>query len=64
MFNIRNYEDVKMAFRRSMIKNLHYMSRLDDEIINEIICCLDVKRFAKDSVILKSGDISNVIIYN
>jgi hypothetical protein len=51
-----------MAFRRLMIKNVHYMSKLNDEIVNEMICCLEVKRYAKDSTILKSGDVTNVII--
>lgn len=50
-----------MIFRRNMIKNLYYLSKLDGEIINEIISCLEVKRYAKDSIILKSGDVCNSI---
>jgi hypothetical protein len=52
-----------MKFRRMMIRNLHYMSKLTDEVINEIICCLKVKRYAKKSIILKSGDVCNVSDY-
>ena len=48
-----------MHFRRLMIKNVHYMRTLSDEIVNEMICHLEVKRFAKDSIILKSGDVCN-----
>ena len=43
-----------------MIKNVHYLNKLNDEIVNELICCLEVKRYAKDSVIVKSGDVCNV----
>lgn len=48
-----------MEFRRKMIRNLHYLKNLNNNIIDEIICCLDVKRYAKGSVILKNGDVSN-----
>ena len=40
-----------------MIKNLHYLRNLPDVVINEIICCLEVKRYAKGSFIFKSGDV-------
>ncbi len=46
---IKGYGDNKMEFRRLMIRN-------------ELICCMEVKRFAVDSVILKGGDVSNVSI--
>jgi hypothetical protein len=49
-----------MVFRRLMIRNLHFLKRLSDEIVNELICCMEVKRFAKNSIILKSGDVCNV----
>ena len=49
-----------MTFRRLMLRNLHYLKNLSDEIINELICCMEVKRYAKDSIIIKSGDVSNV----
>ena len=45
--NIKDYKDEKMEFRRKMIKNVHYLSDMSDEIINEIICKLQVKRYAK-----------------
>jgi len=48
-----------MQFRRNIIRNVHYLAKLPDEIINEIIAHLEVKRFAKDSIILKSGDVSD-----
>lgn len=57
---IKDYCDLRMHFRRSMLKNLHYFSRLSDDLINELICCMEVKRFAKGSVILKCGDVSDV----
>jgi len=56
---IKDYSDKKMEFRRQMLKNLHYLRNLDPEIINELLCCLEVKRFAKGSTILKSGDVTN-----
>ena len=43
-----------------MIKNVHYLRNLNDEIINELICHLDMKRYAEGSIILKSGDVCNV----
>jgi len=43
-----------------MIKNLHYLRHLSDEIVNEIICCLEVKRYGVGTDIIKSGDVSNV----
>ena len=46
-----------------MVKNLHYLHKLNDEIINELICCMEVKRFAKDSTILKSGDVSDRLTF-
>jgi len=36
-----------MEFRRLMIKNLHYLSTMNHEIINEIICNLEVKKYAR-----------------
>mmetsp|Transcript_14629 Transcript_14629/g.14259 ORF Transcript_14629/g.14259 Transcript_14629/m.14259 type:complete len:119 (+) Transcript_14629:982-1338(+) len=60
---IKSYTDSKMEFRRQMIRNLHYMCKLNDHIINELICCMEVKRFAKDQVILKSGDVSSKICF-
>lgn len=57
---IKGYSDAKMQFRRLMIRNLHYLSKLNDEIVNELICCMEVKRYAKGSIILKSGDVSSV----
>ena len=44
-----------------MLRNLYYLRGLPDEIINELICCLVVKRYAADSVILKSGDVATHI---
>jgi signal-transduction protein with cAMP-binding, CBS, and nucleotidyltransferase domain len=52
-----------MTFRKLMVKNLHYLNKLNDEIINELICCMEVKRFAKDSTILKSGDVSDFLTF-
>ena len=44
--NIRFYEDKNMVFRRQMLRNLYYLRTLPDEIINELLCCLQVKRYA------------------
>ena len=57
---IKDYSDPKMHFRRQMIKNLQYMRDLGDEIINEIICCLQTKRYGANQDIIKCGDVSNV----
>ena len=60
---ICDYKDKKMNFRRLMIKNVHFLRTLDDEIINEIICHLEVKRYAKGSIILKNGDVSSQLMF-
>jgi CRP-like cAMP-binding protein len=52
-----------MQFRKLMIRNMHYLRDLNDTIINEIICNLEVKRYAKGSVILKNGDVSNKLMF-
>lgn len=46
-----------------MLRNLHYLKNLNDTIIDEIICHMEVKRYAKDSVILKNGDVSNKLMF-
>lgn len=46
-----------------MIRNIHYLRELNDNIINEIICNLEVKRYAAGSVILKNGDVSNRLMF-
>lgn len=43
---IKDYRDEKMNFRKLMIRNIHYLKELNDNIINEIICNLEVKRYA------------------
>lgn len=58
--NFTEYTDPKMHFRRLMLRNLHYLKKLPDEVINELICRMEVKRFAIGSNIIKSGDVSNV----
>lgn len=60
---MKEYVDEKMTFRRLMLRNLHYLRDLNDVIIDEIICHLEVKRYAKDSVILKNGDVSNKLMF-
>jgi len=50
---IKEYKDEKMNFRKLMIRNIHYLRELNDNIINEIICHLEVKRYAEGSIILK-----------
>jgi hypothetical protein len=51
-----------MTFRRLMIRNVHFLREMNDEIVNELICVMEVKRFSKGSVILKNGDVCNVRI--
>lgn len=46
-----------------MIRNVHYLKTLNDDIINEIICKLESKRYAKGQVILKNGDVSNHLMF-
>ena len=61
---INDYQnDENMKFRRAMIRNLHYFRDLNDEIINAIMCKLDVKRYAKGQIILKNGDTSDRIMF-
>merc|ERR1712166_585009 len=50
-------------FRKLMIRNIHYLRELNDNIINEIICNLEVKRYAEGSIILKNGDVSNKLMF-
>lgn len=52
-----------MVFRQKMIRNLHYLKTLNDDIINEIICKLESKRYAKGQIILKNGDVSNHLMF-
>ena len=47
-----------MKFRRQMLHNLYYLRDLPQEIIDELICCFVVKRYAADSVIIKAGDVA------
>lgn len=58
---IKEYSDPQMHFRRQMIKNLHYLRNMSDEIVNELIGCLQAKRYGEGSDIIKSGDVSNRI---
>ena len=58
-----DYKDEKMNFRKLMIRNIHYLRELNDQIINEIICHLEVKRYAQGSIILKNGDVSNKLMF-
>lgn len=46
-----------------MIRNVHYLKTLNDDIINEIICKLESKRYAKGQIILKNGDVSNHLMF-
>mmetsp|Transcript_16028 Transcript_16028/g.11287 ORF Transcript_16028/g.11287 Transcript_16028/m.11287 type:complete len:101 (-) Transcript_16028:490-792(-) len=50
-----------MKFRRLMLKNIYILRNLNDEIINELICCMSVKRFPPGATILKSGDVADQI---
>lgn len=60
---IKDYKDEIMNFRRLMVRNIHYLKDLNDTIINEIICHLEVKRYAQGSIILKNGDVSNKLMF-
>ena len=60
---IVNYADEKMEFRKRMIRNLHYLHDMNNEIINMILCNLEVQRYAKGQIILKNGDISDRIMF-
>ena len=61
--NIITYVDDNMEFRRKMIRNLHYLRDMDDDIINMIISKLEVMRYAKDQIIIKNGDISDRLMF-
>ena len=52
-----------MAFRRQMLRNLYYLRTLPDEIINELLCCLQVKRYAKGATIIKNGDVTTHLCF-
>lgn len=52
-----------MNFRKLMIRNIHYLKNLNENIIHEIICNLEVKRYAKGAIILKNGDVSNRLMF-
>jgi CRP-like cAMP-binding protein len=60
---IWDYKDDNMNFRKLMIRNVHFLRDLDDNIINEIICHLEVKRYSKGSIILKNGDVSSDLMF-
>jgi len=46
--DIIKYNDDNMEFRRKMIRNLHYLRNMDDDIINMIISKLEVIRYSKN----------------
>ena len=41
-----------------MLRNLYYLRTLPDEVINELLCCLVVKRYSKGATIIKNGDVA------
>jgi len=55
---IGSYQDNLTVFRRQMLRNLFYLRHLPNEIIDELICHLEVKRYAKGATILKNGDVA------
>jgi len=61
--NICNYDDPNMVFRRQMLRNLYYLRVLPDEIINELLCCLTVKRYSAGATIIKSGDVATHLCF-
>jgi len=50
-------------FRRMMIRNIYYLKDLSANIVDEIICNLEVKRYAAGSTIIKNGDVSNKLMF-
>jgi len=58
-----DYKDETMQFRRYMIRNIYYLKDLSDNLINELICHLEVKRYAPGSVIIKNGHVSNELMF-
>jgi CRP-like cAMP-binding protein len=52
-----------MSFRRLMLRNLHYLKDLNETIIDELICHMEVKRYTQGSVILKNGDVSSRLMF-
>ena len=46
-----------------MIRNIYYLKDLSDNIVDEIICNLEVKRYSPGSVIIKNGDVSNELMF-
>ena len=61
--NICHYEDATMVFRRQMLRNLYYLRTLPDEVINELLCCLVVKRYSKGATIIKNGDVATHLCF-
>jgi signal-transduction protein with cAMP-binding, CBS, and nucleotidyltransferase domain len=60
---LKELKNENMVFRRLMIRNLYYLRDMSDDIINEIICNLQVQRYAKGSIILKNGDASDRLLF-
>ena len=46
-----------------MLKNLYYLRSLPDEVINELLCCLTVKRYSKGATIIKNGDVATHLCF-
>ena len=60
---LKDYKDDNMNFRRQMIRNIYYLSDLNDVIIDEIICNLEVKRYNQGSIIIKNGEVSDKLMF-
>ena len=60
---IPQYKDTHFEFRRAMLRNLYYLRNMPDEVINELINHLVVKRYAKGVPVIKSGDVSKHLYF-
>lgn len=41
-----------------MLRNLYCFHKMPDEVIDELICHLEVKRYAAGATIMKNGDVA------
>jgi hypothetical protein len=57
------YDDFDFAFRRKMIRNVPYFTKLNDKIIEEITYLLKPKRYEAGTVIVKRGDAIDTLLF-
>lgn len=60
-----SYKDQDMEYKKRLVRNVPYFSKLNENIILEIVCLMKQEKFDKDSKIIKRGDnVKNLYFLN